>query len=89
MVEEKQFKDGEYNQKEEKFNYYEKSIEFLKKYIQLTEQNPSESKWNEYAIKEKYLSSKSMGYISGIGFNKLCRKIRKEINNNKKIDLIE
>ena len=28
---------------------------------------------------KKYLSSKTIGYLSGIGFNTLCRKLRKEI----------
>jgi len=32
----------------------------------------------------RYLSSKTIGYLSGIGFNTLCRKIRKEINWKKR-----
>ena len=48
------------------------------------EKNPSEKQWNQYAMCQKYLSGKTIGYLSGIGFNSLCRKLRKEINKKKR-----
>ena len=70
--------------KNQKENYYEKSIYSLIQYMKINEQNPSENKWDNIAVKNKYLSSKTMGYLSAIGFNKLCRKLRKAINRNKR-----
>lgn len=72
------------NNKYQKENYYEKSIYALIQYMKINEQNPSENKWNSIATKNKYLSSKTMGYLSAMGFNKLCRKLRKAINRNKR-----
>ena len=75
----------EINKQENKTkNYYEKSLEALIEYMKNNEQNPSEKRWDEFAIYNKYLSSKTIGYISGIGFNKFCRKLRKEINKSKR-----
>lgn len=65
-------------------NVYEKSIEALVKYMKSHAINPSEKRWNQYAIENQYLSSKAIGYLSGTGFNTLCRKKRKEINKEKK-----
>ena len=65
-------------------HYYEESIEALTQYIRNNETNPSEKCWNHYAIHEKYLSSKTIGYLSGMGFNTLCRKKRKQINKEKR-----
>lgn len=67
-----------------KVNYYQKSLNALISKMEKSETNPNEKKWDVYAVKNKYLSSKTLGYLSGIGFNKLCRKIRKEINQKKK-----
>lgn len=73
------------NQLEENLkNYYEESIYALIEYMKSNEKNPSENKWDKIAISEKYLSSKTIGYISGIGFNTLCRNLRKQINKNKR-----
>lgn len=60
-------------------NYYLDSLVSLIKYMKQHEENPSENKWNKYAIENRCLSSKTMGYIYEDGFNKLCRKIRKEL----------
>jgi len=60
-------------------SYYNESIEALIKYMQVNEMNPSEVRWNHYAVKNGYLSSQTMGYIYGQGFNKLCKAIRKKI----------
>lgn len=63
---------------------YEESMNALVQYMRNDEKNPSEKQWNQYAICYKYLSSKTMGYLSGIGFNTLCRKLRKRINKEKR-----
>ena len=65
-------------------DYYRESMNALISYMKNNEQNPSEDRWDKYAIIEKHLSSKTLGYLSGIGFNTLCRKLRKEINRNKR-----
>lgn len=65
--------------------YYLESINALKEYMRKNEKNPNEQQWNKYAIKNKYLSSKTIGYLSEIGFNSFCRKLRKEINKEKKV----
>lgn len=67
-----------------KKDYYEESMNALIQYMKSHDQNPSEKRWDQYAIYEKYLSSKTIGYLSGVGFNTLCRKLRKEINKAKR-----
>ncbi len=61
-------------------NYYLNSILELIEYMKMNPKNPSESRWNKYAIKKGCLSSKTLGYMYEDGFNNLCRKLRKEIN---------
>ncbi len=74
----------EQQSKKRKLNYYyEESINALIQYMKEHDVNPSEKCWNHYAIQKKYLSSKTIGYLSGIGFNTLCRKTRKQINKEK------
>lgn len=58
--------------------YYEKSMEELKLYLKVTKIIPSESQWNHYAMEEKLLSSKSLEYLAGMKFNKMCRKLIKK-----------
>lgn len=70
--------DNKYN-KNTVQSYYTKSMQALIEYIQINEKNPSEVRWNHYAIKKGYLSSQTMGYIYGQGFNKLCKAIRKKL----------
>lgn len=65
-------------------NYYDESIKALTRYIEEHEENPSEKKWNLYAISNKYLSAKTLGYMTDNGFNTLCRKIRKKLNKEKR-----
>ncbi len=65
-------------------NLYNESIEALIQYMREHDENPNEKSWNHYAINKKYLSSKTIGYLSGMGFNTLCRKKRKLINKEKK-----
>lgn len=62
---------------------YEKSMEALQLYIKVTNSIPSEMQWNNYAIQERLLSSKSLEYYSCMKFNKLCRKIMKQKNKKK------
>ena len=65
-------------------SYYNKSIDALIEYIKNNEINPSEKRWNKYAIKNGYLSSQTIGYLDGAGFNKLCKRIRKKIEKGMK-----
>lgn len=58
---------------------YNITIEALEKYIKENKKRPNEKTWNQYAIKNNYLSSETIGYFCGIGFNKLCRIIMKNI----------
>ena len=69
---------------EKQKNYYAESMYALIEYMKNDEKNPSEKRWDEFAVHKKYLSSKTIGYISGIGFNTLCRNLRKQINKNKR-----
>lgn len=62
-------------------SYYSNSFNGLTEYIRENEMNPSEVRWNRYAIINDYLSSKTMGYIYGNGFNKLCKEIRKGLKD--------
>ncbi len=59
-------------------NYYEYSLNGLEQYMKENEKNPSEQRWNKYALEHGYLSAKVIGYLSGKGFNKLCKQKRKE-----------
>lgn len=56
---------------------YNITLEALEEYIRITKKRPNEKTWNQYALKNNYLSSETIGYICGIGFNKLCRNIIK------------
>mgnify|MGYP004475902747 CR=1 FL=1 len=56
-------------------NIYEKSVETLKKCLQEKKKILSENEWNHYAVKNGLLSSKSIEYIYGSKFNKMCRKL--------------
>ncbi len=58
---------------------YNITIEALEKYIRVKRKRPNEKTWNKYAVENNYLSSETIGYICGIGFNKLCRNIIKNI----------
>ena len=70
--------------KKQENTYYEESMNALIHYMKNHDKNPNEKCWNQYAINKKYLSSKTMGYLSGMGFNTLCRQKRKELNQEKK-----
>lgn len=59
--------------------YYNKSIYGLIEYIKNNEKNPNEKNWNKIAVENNYLSSETIGYLYGDGFNKLCKDIRKKI----------
>lgn len=62
-------------------NYYNKSIEALKEYIGREKKTITEVEWNRLAFKNNYLSSETIGYLSKVKFNKLCKKILKDIKN--------
>jgi len=61
-------------------NIYEESIKGLKAYLKIARKVPNEATWNAHAIEFGYLSSKSIGFLSSNGFNKLCRELLKQIN---------
>lgn len=62
---------------------YDKSFQELKNYLKTTNSIPSEQKWNKYCIEQNLLSSKSMEYMYGKKFNKMCRELIKEVHKNK------
>ena len=56
---------------------YEKSLDELKKYLKREKKIPSEKRWNRYAYENNLLSSKTLEYLYGLRFNKMCRKLIK------------
>lgn len=56
----------EYYKNSPMLNYYEKSLEGLKKYIEINKKQPNKKEWNKYAYENNYLSSESMRYIGNI-----------------------
>lgn len=72
--------------KKNKKNYYAESINALIEYMKKYEKNPNEKQWNKHAIQNRYLSSKTIGYLSEVGFNTLCRNLRKQINKQKRTE---
>ncbi len=71
---------------ENKKDYYIESINALIEYMKKYEKNPNEKQWDKYAIQNIFLSSKTMGYLSEVGFNTLCRNLRKQINKQKRTE---
>lgn len=63
---------------------YSRSLEELKLYLKIINEIPNERMWNKYAKEEKCLSSKSLEYCYGENFNKMCRKLIKEVRAEKK-----
>lgn len=59
---------------------YKNSINGLKLYLKVVKEIPSEKQWNKYAKTEKLLSSKSLSYLCGAKFNKICSAIIKKSN---------
>lgn len=59
-----------------------KSKEILIEYLKQNKKNPTEKEWDKYAIEANCLSSKTMGFVDGEGFKKLCYKLRKEIKKS-------
>ncbi len=58
---------------------YQESMKVLTKRITDTKIIPTEKEWNELAMKNNYLTALSIGYISGVKFPELCKKIYKKI----------
>lgn len=59
-----------------------KSKKILIEYLKENKKNPTEKEWDKYAVKVNCLSSKTMGFVDGEGFKKLCYKLRKEIKKS-------
>ena len=64
-------------QNNEFLELYDKSIKALECLIKETKNRPSEKAWNKYAFEHGYLLSDTIGYVSGKGFNTICREIIK------------
>lgn len=64
--------------------YYSASMQALTKYISEKRSLPTEKVWNKIAVQGDYLTSQSLGYLSGIKFPELCKKIYKEIQKKGK-----
>jgi len=62
---------------------YANSMEGLKEYLKKAKHIPSEKEWNRYAVEQDLLSAQTISFVSGMGFNKLCRNLYK-INTRKK-----
>lgn len=65
--------------KVENNGYYRKSIDALKEYIKRENKTITEVEWNRLAFRNNYLSSETIGYLSNIKFNKLCKNILKDL----------
>ena len=63
--------------------YYKKSIESLTKYIEENKAMPTEKVWNQIAFNNNYLTSQSLGYLAGLKFPELCKKIYKQTQRKK------
>ena len=61
---------------------YEKSINMLKNHLKEENRVISEKEWNNYAVEENLLSSKTIAYLYGSKFNKMCRKLIRKKNDN-------
>ncbi len=57
---------------------YEESMKALQLYMKVIKNIPSETEWNNYAVQECLLSSKTLEYYNNTKFNKLCRKMIKK-----------
>ena len=64
--------------------YYQTSIEALRQYIEKNKEIPTEKIWNKMAVQKSYLTSQSLGYLAGVKFPDLCKKIYKETQKKKK-----
>ena len=63
---------------------YTNSVKRLKEYLRNEKRIPSEKEWNRYAVSENLLSAQTISYLSGMGFNRVCRNLLKEITQEKK-----
>lgn len=63
---------------------YKQSVEILTKYITDNKIIPTEKEWNKVAAQNNYLTSPTMGFISGIKFPDLCKKIYKKMLKKEK-----
>ena len=62
---------------------YEKSLKELKKYLKMNNIIPSGKVWNKYCLENELLCSKSLEYMYGEGFNRMCRNLIKEVRKEK------
>lgn len=63
---------------------YTNSLEGIKEYLRNEKRIPNEKEWNRYAVKQNLLSAQTVSYLAGIGFNKVCRNLYKEVTQEKR-----
>lgn len=72
-----------YNEKNLMYNKYLESMFELRKITNLFAKFPTIDEWNKYAKDNLLLNSESIKYISGLDWNKLRDRIKKDLNKKK------
>lgn len=73
-------KERDYPKNSEMFLYYRISYDELKELTRENGKFPSAEEWNKYAMKNNFLSSEAIKYISMLDWTYLRVKINREIN---------
>lgn len=73
-----------YNEKNLMYNKYLESMFELRKISKIFGEFPTISEWNKYAKENYLLNSESIKYMSGLDWNRLRSRIKKEMNIKKK-----
>ena len=72
-----------YDDKNVMYNKYLDSMYELRKITNLFAKFPTIDEWNRYAKENMLLNSESIKYISGLDWNKLRDRIKKDLNKKK------
>lgn len=72
-----------YDDKNLMYNKYLDSMYELRKITNLFAKFPTIDEWNKYAKENMLLNSESIKYISGLDWNKLRDRIKKDLNKKK------
>lgn len=73
-----------YNEKNLMYNKYLESMFELRKISKIFGEFPTISEWNKYAKENYLLNSESIKYMSGLDWNRLRSRIKKEMNIKRK-----
>ena len=73
-----------YNEKNLMYNKYLESMFELRKISKIFGEFPTISEWNKYAKENYLLNSESIKYMSGLDWNMLRSRIKKEMNIKRK-----